>query len=143
MSRVTGAVNIFGVGDKTGSGVGKVLVMACPCLSHTPAVRLVVMVLAFFLATLSCSDFDFGYQTRAPIKKKENRLKYYNVFLSIGDHALYLVVRLGMALHCCQLDSFTRGHKEPYLDSRYRTIIVVVRGTSQVCSSLFLQSRKT
>jgi hypothetical protein len=32
-----------------------------------------------------------------------------------GDHALNLVVRIGLALHYHQLDSFIRGHKDPLL----------------------------
>jgi hypothetical protein len=70
MSRVTGAVTILIVVEKTGIGVGTVLDREGVCYLDTPAVRLVVIVLAFFLATLSCSDFDFGYQTRAPIPEK-------------------------------------------------------------------------
>jgi hypothetical protein len=48
------------------------------------------------------------------------------VFSSIGDHALDLVVRLGMVIQCSQLDSFIRGHEKPSLESGYHNIIVLI-----------------
>jgi hypothetical protein len=72
---VTGdVVNVFAiVGNGTCIGCGTV----CGggggggggCSSLTPAARLVVIVLALFLDTLSCSDFVWGYQKWAPIPK--------------------------------------------------------------------------
>jgi hypothetical protein len=74
MSRVTGAVLIFVVEDKPGSGGGTVLRTIGAYPLDTPAIRLVVIVLASFLVTLSCSDFVFGYQTRAPIPKNTPKI---------------------------------------------------------------------
>jgi hypothetical protein len=59
-SRVTGAVTIFVTGDGTGIVVRGVIGLASPSPSDIPAIRLVVIVFAFFRATLSCSDLDFG-----------------------------------------------------------------------------------
>jgi hypothetical protein len=51
---------IFVTGDKTGIVVRGVLGLASPSPSDSPAARLVVIVLIFFRATISCSDLDFG-----------------------------------------------------------------------------------
>jgi hypothetical protein len=59
-SRVTGAVTIFVTGDRKGIVFRGVLGLASPSPSDSPAVRLVIIVFAFFRATLSYSDLDFG-----------------------------------------------------------------------------------
>jgi hypothetical protein len=49
-----------------------------------------------------------------------------DVFASIINHAIKLMVRLGMALQCCQLNSLVRYHKYASLDSRHHCIVVVI-----------------
>jgi hypothetical protein len=122
-SQVTGAVTIFVVGDKTGIDVGTFFCMAGACPSNTPAVRLVVIVFFFFLTTIYCWP---------QFKNKIKRLENCDVFSSIGEHALNLVMRLSLALHCCQLYSFVRGHNNPPIDSMYHNIIVMVHHKSVI-----------